>query len=110
MYLEISPSQTEADCEGLLLSSIHLFEFPKQSLNFVENEEGEKTFAADLTLEEQNILAHGMLQIWLQRQLNSVELMRQKFSGPDFKLSSQASHLRALVTQLKEARDEHYRL
>jgi hypothetical protein len=80
------------------LSSIPFFSFPRIPLNYIEEEDIEgrdkSYFIPDLTLEEKNILAVGMEQIWVQRQITSIEHTRQKFSGPDFKLSSQASHLK----------------
>lgn len=67
-------------------------------------------FTRDLTLEEQNILAYGMVEIWLQRQITSIEVTRQKFSGVDFKLTSQASHLTKLLSLIEDVRAEHRRL
>jgi len=46
----------------------------------------------------------------LQRQTFSVETIRQKFSGADFKLTSQASHLQRLMSLFTQAKDEHRRL
>jgi hypothetical protein len=98
--MEISREQTKADCKELLLSSIPFFSFPNLPLDYIEERDIEghdiSYFLSDLTLEEKNILAVGMEQIWMQRQITSIEHTRQKFSGPDFKLTSQASHLKQL--------------
>lgn len=51
-----------------------------------------------------------MLQAWLQRQMTTIEQVRQKFSGQDFKLTSQASHLKTIMTLFEKTRDEHRRL
>ena len=104
MYMMTTEEETWKDCRSLLMSSIQLFEFPKQSLSFV----GEN-FNNELTLEEQNILATGMMQKWLTRQIYSIELIRQKSSGNDFKVSSQASHLSRLQELLKFNLTEHRR-
>lgn len=59
-------------------------------------------FTIDLTQEEINILALLMLEGWTQRQITSIENTRMKYSGPDFKMTSQANHLSKLLTLLAE--------
>ena len=59
----------------------------KAPLVMVEN----SVFAADLTSEEINILAILMMIAWLQRQITSIENTRMKYSGADFKMTSQAN-------------------
>ena len=54
-------------------------------------------FAAELTVEEINIIALIMIHSWLQRQITSIENTRMKYSGPDFKMTSQANHLSKLL-------------
>ena len=67
------------------------------------------SFAADLTGEEINILAILMMCSWLQRQVTSIENTRMKYSGTDFKLSSQANHLSKLLSLLNEChRQSHH--
>ena len=61
-------------------------------------------FNADLTPEEVNILAILMKQGWIQRQVTSIENTRMKYSGPDFRMTSQANHLQKLLTTLAECR------
>lgn len=63
-------------------------------------------FNTPLSSEEINILALLMKQSWLQRQLYSVEVTRMKYSGADFKMTSQANHLKQLNELLKENRRE----
>ena len=60
------------------------------------------SFANDLTKEEINILALIMLEHWVQRQVTSIENTRMKYSGTDFKMTSQANHLSKLLALLKE--------
>ena len=57
-------------------------------------------FAATLTSEEVNILALLMKQAWIERQVASIENTRMKYSGPDFKMTSQANHLQKLLSLL----------
>lgn len=106
MYMEITEEETHADCRNLLMASIPMFEFPEKVIDV----NADDTFTRALTLEEINILAYGMLQLWLQRQITTVELVRQKFSGVDFKLTSQASHLQRLMGLFTQTKDEYRRL
>ena len=67
------------------------------------------TFGCELTSEEINILAILMKHAWLQRQVASVENTRMKFSGSDFKFTSQANHLAKLLNLLNEVnRESHH--
>lgn len=59
-------------------------------------------FAAVLTSEEINILAILMMTAWVQRQVTSIENTRMKYSGSDFKMTSQANHLSKLQSLLNE--------
>ena len=58
-------------------------------------------FTNTLTLEEQEILAIGMIIAWLQPHINRLQLLKQVV-GSEFKLSSQANQLKEL-RQLKES-------
>jgi hypothetical protein len=55
-------------------------------------------FNIELSSEEINILALLMKQAWVQRQVTSIENTRMKYSGSDFKFTSQANHLGKLLT------------
>lgn len=67
------------------------------------------SFAEELTAEEQNILAILMMEAWVQRQVTSIENTRMKYSGTDFKMTSQANHLAKLQSLLKECqRQSHH--
>ena len=68
------------------------------------------SFAANLTLEEINILALLMKQAWIQRQVSSIENTRMKYTGSDFKMTSQANHLSKLLSLLKEAQRESFHM
>jgi hypothetical protein len=45
-------------------------------------------FTTELTSEEINILAILMMCAWVQRQVTSIENIRMKYSGSDFKMTS----------------------
>lgn len=59
-------------------------------------------FQSELTTEEINILAILMMEAWVQRQVTSIENTRMKYSGSDFKMTSQANHLSKLLSLLSE--------
>jgi hypothetical protein len=67
------------------------------------------SFNTELSSEEINILAILMMCAWLQRQITSIENIRMKYSGADFKMTSQANHLAKLLSLLKEThRQSHH--
>lgn len=67
-------------------------------------------FGATLTPEEIDILAILMMCAWLQRQITSIENIRMKYSGSDFKMTSQANHLAKLVALLGECQRQSHHL
>lgn len=125
MYMELTPKDTIKDLQNLLISAIPGFEFPRKILDyevlerpidkdsvniqgfFIEDINGNgyedaSYFIATLSSEEINILAILMMNEWLQRQITTIENIRMKYSGTDFKMTSQANHLAKLLTLLKE--------
>ena len=67
-------------------------------------------FNSELTPEEINILALLMKQGWVQRQVTSIENTRMKYSGSDFKMTSQANHLSKLLALLDESRRDSFHM
>ena len=130
MYMELTPEDTVRDLSNILMTSLPAFEFPR--FNLYDYKIGTKTiqveepdtkidgliieqhdkeiivddsaFTAVLTEEEINILAILMMATWLQRQITSIENIRMKYSGPDFKMTSQANHLSKLLSLAEEVR------
>ena len=105
MYLELTEADTIRDAKQYLLDAIPYFEFPRFALYDYDAEQG--VYNVDLTREEINILAILMKQAWLDRQINSVENTRMKYSGSDFKFTSQANHLQKLLTLKTENHREN---
>ena len=68
------------------------------------------SFNIELTSEEVNILALLMKQAWVQRQVTSIENTRMKYSGSDFKMTSQANHLQKLLSLLEESRRDSFHM
>ena len=120
MYMELTPLDTLKDLQNLLVNAIPGFEFPRKNLSFtlgtltVDSEglsyDDSTIFDSELSSEEINILAILMMEGWLQRQVTSIENTRQKYSGTDFKMTSQANHLGKLMNLLTEIQRQslHY--
>ena len=132
MYLELTELDTFRMLEQLLLSAIEKFEFPRIDLwdyelfevadqvtyNGVESNHEQAPaiiysggcFNNLLTHEEINILAVYMIVEWLSQQLASVENTRMKYSGTDFKFTSQANHMQKLLQLKKDYQREGFHL
>ena len=128
MYMELTKKQTYDMLEDLLISSIPKFEFPRKNLfnyekgfSLPEDEEEEEEdkeegyvftgyFNCALTSEEINILATYMIVEWIGQQLASVENTRMKYSGTDFKFTSQANHMQKLLVMKKDYEREGFHL
>ena len=67
-------------------------------------------FTTELSSEEINILALLMKQGWVQRQVTSIENTRMKYSGSDFKMTSQANHLSKLLSLLTETQRDSFHM
>lgn len=67
-------------------------------------------FNADLDDEEINILALIMVEAWVERQLASVEVTRMKYSGTEFKFTSQANHMSKLLSLRTEVRRQAFHM
>lgn len=67
-------------------------------------------FNFELTSEEINIIAILMMIAWVQRQVTSIENTRMKYSGSDFKMTSQANHLQKLMGLLNECKTQSHHM
>lgn len=132
MYMELDEIQTFRILEDLLVTALHKFEFPRFDINnyelsYVEDEgiyEGVESdymeakafiygggcFNCALTPEEINIISTYMIVEWLGQQLASVENTRMKYSGSDFKFTSQANHMAKIQTMKKDYEREGFHL
>jgi len=104
MYMELFPEETDAILGDLLLNAIPWFEFPRVDVSDFDKEKAE--FNIELTNEEINILATYMVVEWMGYQLASVENIRMKYSGSDFKFTSQANHMGKILTIRDTYKDE----
>lgn len=113
MYMELTPQDTQSMLNELLESAISWFEFPRKSLDTQDPEpddEEDGYFVSDLDREECNILATYMIKEWVGRQLASCENTRMKYSGSDFKFTSQANHMAKLQSMSKEYERQGFHL
>lgn len=132
MYMELTVLETYRMLQDLLLSAIPKFEFPRVNLDDyeldvvtdqdyymgVDSDYQEATaiiygggcFNVALTWEEINILSTYMIVEWFGQQLASIENVRMKYSGSDFKFTSQANHMQKLLTIKKDYEREGFHL
>lgn len=107
MFMEWTREDTLKDLKNILMDAIPGFEFPRFPL--YDLDEDLEEFNNHLTSEEINIFALLMLNVWLQRQMTSIENTRMKYSGSDWKMTSQANHLAKLMELKRETeRQAHH--
>ena len=128
MYMEWTELDTYSHLQDLLTVSIPRFEFPR--FNIFDYEEGYYdslgiykgvesnnievpaagwvggTFHNKLTLEEINIIALNMVIEWLGQQLSTTDNTVMKYSGSDFKFTSQANHMAKIKNLLEKYEQE----
>lgn len=123
MYLELTAHDTYSLLQELLINAIPWFKLPRQNiyeyeLGYIEETEYcgvesnyvkvpatywvDGSFYVNLSFDEINILSHFMVVEWLGQQLASTENVRMRYTGSDFKMTSQANHM-AKIKVIKEA-------
>lgn len=129
MYLQLTEEDTKALLRELLLSAIPKFEFPRVALDYqyvnenlcsscvnyqtcrqASQEDQGWIFIYPLEQEEINILATYMIVEWLGQQLATIENTRMKYSGADFKFTSQANHMQKILQMKKDYEREGFHL
>jgi hypothetical protein len=134
MYVDTDMTEVEVfeQLQPLLINGLHRFEFPRFDLydyeegqledvgiyNGYESDYKDATiiawvggqFNSELTQEEINILALCMVVEWFETQLANTELTREKYSGSDFKFTSQANHMAKLKLMVDERKQETHHL
>ena len=100
MYMELDEAQTASMTRELLLNALPWFEFPR--VDIYNYDLKNNCFNVSLSNEEINIIATYMIVEWFNQQLASVEVTRMKYSGSDFKFTSQANHMSKLLAAKKE--------
>lgn len=132
MYMELTEEDTYPMLQDLLINSLPRFEFPR--FDIFDYEEGAwgylgeyegiesnnkevtaygwigGTFNIELTIEEINIIALNMVIGWLGQQLDTTENTRMKYSGSDFKFTSQANHMAKIKVLIDDHRKDSVHL
>lgn len=108
IYANMNPGDIEADMVVLLNSAIPEFEYPKVDISNKNDET--KEFTDNLSVDAIDILGSLMVLEWITRQTLSLNLVKQKLSDKDFRLTSQAAHLQALLELKRETAQDIERL
>lgn len=101
MYLEFTKEDTDEMLDELIIEAINWFEYPKDK-NLYDYSLEKRQFNCELDNLEINILVKYMTMEWVNRQLTTIDQIRQKYTGSDFKLTSQASHIKQLIAAKQE--------
>ena len=132
MYMELTELDTFQMLQDLLINAISRFEFPRfdpfdyeigeliESGSYcgVESDNNNVpatiwvggTFNSNLTQEEINILSLCMVIEWLGQQLATTENTKMKYSGSDFKFTSQANHMAKLKVMIDAYKQDCFHL
>lgn len=132
MYYEMNEVDVIRDLQGILLNAMWFFEFPRFDLSDYEEgyfddygmykgyysdyEEVPATawvggfFNTELTQEEINILSLAMVIEWFTRQLAITENTKMRYTGADFKMTSQANHMAKLKNMIEEYKTQCFHL
>lgn len=92
-----------------LKHTIVKFKECKADLTLLEDEEGNTCFKDELTLEEQSILAYGMLYYYLHHKIMYNKMMKNAINTKDFNQLSNANLLLRLNELLNDTRKEFNR-
>ena len=92
-----------------LKHTIVKFKECKADLTLLEDEEGNTCFKDELTLEEQSILAYGMLYYYLHHKVMYNKMMKNAINTKDFNQLSNANLLLRLNELLNDTRKEFNR-
>ena len=109
MFMELTKEDTEEMLQEILIAALPHFEFPRWADPFDLDFEN-KCFNTTLTSEEKMIIRQYMISEWIGMQLATIDLIQQKYSGSDFKFTSQASHMKQLITMKKEYESKGFHL
>ena len=128
MYMEMTEVDTYEQLQDILVNAIPRFKLPR--FDAFDYELGYRDYVGEycgvdscynevpatawvggffnsqLSLEEINILSLLMVIEWLGQQLATTELVRMKYSGADFKMTSQANHMAKIKLLIDKYEEE----
>lgn len=99
-FLLLDESDRELMLNGWRKKAVTRFKVCPKDLS--DRDDTLKQFNIDLTEEEQVIIATIMRRYWLNDKVYSLQLLKQKFSTKDWKLTSQSEHLLRLLNLKKD--------
>lgn len=103
-FLQFFEEDRDLILNKLLLKSISRFHACKTDLS--DRDEILLKFNTDPSDEEQLILSTIMRYHWLNQKIYNIDLIKQKMTTKDFKLTSQAEHLKNLQSLKKSLNEE----
>jgi hypothetical protein len=106
--LDYTEEEREDILDSLRIKAITRFKACKQDLT--DRDETAKVFNQDLSDEVCLIIATIMRKFWLNDKIYNLELLRQRMSTKDWRLTSQAEHLLRLTILNQELEKEISRM
>jgi hypothetical protein len=107
-FLDYEESEREEILNGLRKKAVTRFKACQKDLS--DKNDILKQFNQTLTDEEKLIIATCMRKFWLNDKIYNLELLKQRMSTKDWKLTSQAEHLKNLTTLRKDLEEEISRM
>lgn len=107
-FLNYTQEEREEILDGLRNKAITRFKACKKDL--YNRDETNKQFNETLIDEEKLIIATIMRKYWLNDKIYNLELIRQRMSSKDWKMTSQAEHLLRLTVLNQELDKEISRM
>jgi hypothetical protein len=106
--LDYTEEERENILDSLRVKAITRFKACKQDLS--DRDEVNRVFNQDLSDEECLIISTIMRKFWLNDKIYNLELLRQRMSTKDWRLTSQAEHLLRLTILNQELEKEISRM
>lgn len=107
-FLDYTDDEREDILDSLRIKAITRFKACKQDLS--DRDEVNRVFNQDLSDEVCLIISTIMRKFWLNDKIYNLELLRQRMSTKDWRLTSQAEHLLRLTILNQELEKEISRM
>lgn len=104
IFIEMGAVAAEQDMIILLNSAIIRFDYPK--VDIFNKDDVLMIFNETLSIHEIEILAYLMKLQWISRQVDSIYNIKHSISDKDFRRTSQANHLLALLHLEKRTKSD----
>lgn len=99
LYSVLEVELLEKDLTSIMNRAI--LAFPYSKVDIRDKDDEAQTFGVELGLDEVELLAEIMAYVWLKRELQNVDNLRQYMTTKDFNTYSQANHINALNNTLR---------